>query len=91
MDATSWPSMIEKVCTLLIFFKIPSNAYNFLLSKIDEGCAHLNNLLISLIGDVVKSKIQLREDKNQVEEKNTRIENLSLSYQMLVFIVMLFG
>lgn len=76
MVATTRSSITENVCTILIYFNIPFNSYNYVLFDIDDKCAYLNNLLISLSSDAEKAKKELYDVKNKVEEKNTRIENL---------------
>lgn len=67
---------MEKVCTLLISFDIPSRSHDYVLFNIDDNCACLNDLLISLSSDMEKTRFGLFEVKNKIEKRNSRIESL---------------
>lgn len=51
MEATSRSLITDNEHNLLISFNIPSNFYDSVLSDIDDSCAYLNNILISLSSD----------------------------------------
>lgn len=78
MATSSRSSMTDKVHDPLILLNISSSSYDSLLSDIYDICAYLNELLISLSSDLEKTRTELFEVKNKVEEKNTRIMNLNL-------------
>lgn len=69
--------MTEKVCSLLISLNIASSSYDSILFYIDDACAYLNDLLISMTSEAAKQKAKIYDSRNKVEEKNSRIEALN--------------
>lgn len=73
METIAKSLMTANVRNLLISLNIPSSLYDSILSDFDDACANLNDFLISISSDVEKTKVELYEAKNRVEEKNSSI------------------